>query len=98
MDTLPNADFFFSSPLSLSLLVGIIIAWIKQHIVDIKDWATVLASFAVGATLGVVGFVLGMSSDSFLVSLANGIVAGFLASGGYDLLSSVIRKGGQKTW
>ena len=84
---------WFVDTAALAGVVVIVIAFVKEHIFkSLHDWATVIASLAVGAALGAFGGHLGYVGGGITAGIAFGLAAGFMASGGWDALKGLLGK------
>ena len=78
---------WFASSGGLAAVVAAITAWLKRRIEALDGLYVVAASLAIGTALGIAGHYLG-HIDTITGGAAFGLSAGFLASGGWDLVKS----------
>ena len=84
---------WFKDTAALAGIIIAVVAFLKEHVIKgLHDWATVLASLAVGAALGAAGSLLGYVEGGVTAGLAFGVAAGFLASGGWDAVKRLLGK------
>src|SRR5690606_20757643 len=89
----PDVGAWFASTAALAAVVAAVVAFLKKHVLTGLDGlATVLASLAVGALLGLVGHALGFLTDGLLPALGFGVSAGLVASGGWDAITGLLGK------
>lgn len=84
---------WFSSTAALAATIGIVVAFIKENVYTALDgWGTVAVSLALGLAAGLAGH-FGPWLDTQLVdSVIFGVTAGFVASGGWDLIKGLLGK------
>ena len=84
---------WFVDTAALAGVVGAVIAFVKKNVLKgMHDWATVIASLAVGAGLGAYGGHAGFVDGGIAAGAAFGVGAGFIASGGWDFLKGLLGK------
>lgn len=84
---------WFVDTAALAAIVAAATAFVKANVIkSLSGAATVGVSLAIGAALGVSGHFLGYVEGGLQVALGFGITAGFLASGGWDVLRSALGK------
>ena len=88
-----DPTLWFGETAALAVVVAAVIAAIRKGI-SLDGIAVVIASVAVGGALGGVGFAAGLfaAGSTLVQAVAFGLGAGWLASGGVDLLRSLLPK------
>lgn len=88
-----DPTLWFGEAAALALVVGAVIAYLRQQ-VALDGIAVVIASVVVGGALGGVGYAAGLfaAGSTLVQAVAFGLGAGWLASGGVDLLRSLLPK------
>jgi hypothetical protein len=84
---------WFASTAALAAVVAALVALVRKHLWKTLDGLPVVAvSVVLGGVLGYVGHLLGYLGRDWLLF---GLSAGFMASGGVDLLKSLRGSGGR---
>jgi hypothetical protein len=82
---------YFADTAALAVLVVAVTAFIREHVLTtVKGWAVIALSLVIGAAAGAGGHFLGYIDTGFGGALAFGVSAGFLASGGFDAVKSLL--------
>lgn len=85
-----DPSVWFVDAATLAVIVAAVVAYLRQHVLKNLDGiAVVFAAIATGGVFGVIGNLAGFLSGSLPESLAFGVCAGWLASGGIDALRAV---------
>lgn len=91
----PDLGAWFGSTAALSAIVVAVVAFLKSHVLkSLHDLATVAVSLAVGVALGVVGHLAGYLTGGLFSAVTFGLSAGFLASGGFDAITALLKRPG----
>jgi xanthine/uracil permease len=96
MESIPtDVASWFASTAALSAVIIAAIAFLKKNVLkNLHDLATVAASLGLGVVAGVAGHLLGYLDTGLAAAAGFGLTAGFLASGGWDALASLLGKRG----
>jgi len=87
-DSIPtDISQWFANTAALAAVVAALVALLRKHVLKNLDGLPVVAvSIGLGGVLGYVGKLMGYLAGDWLLF---GLSAGFMASGGFDLLKSL---------
>lgn len=88
-----NFAQYFADTAALSAVVIAIVAFLKEHLLKSLDGVyTIVTSLVVGGVAGMAGSWFGYVDGGTVSGLAFGMSAGFLASGGWDAVKTMLGK------